>query len=107
MKILITLLTAALLCGCLAKHSRMLNEGEKTLVSADVRELVLAAEDGLLDIREHKNIRCERIRIVGTHLLTRLCFTKEESREMARKTQEEYWKAFGFTKCLSDNCRGN
>lgn len=36
MKILLTVLIAAMLSGCLAKHSRILNEGEKTLVSDDV-----------------------------------------------------------------------
>jgi len=108
MKILLAILIATLLCGCLAKHKRILNEGEQTIVSDDVRALVLAADEGLLDIRLHDNVSCRRIKIVGTHLVKRFCYTREEEREMYRKTQEEYWKAFGFNKCLNPGvCSGN
>ena len=90
MKTLLTILIAITLCGCVAKHKRILNDGEKTLVSDAVHALVMATDEGLLDICQHDNVRYERIRIVGAHLVTRLCFTREEE-AMMRKTREECW----------------
>jgi len=108
MKTLLIILIAAMLCGCVAKHKRILNESEKTLVSDDVHALVMAADEGLLDIRQHKNVRCERIRLTGSHITTRLCYTTEEEKEMVRRASEAYFRAFGFSKCLDQSvCKGN
>ena len=108
MKLIPTLLMAFTLGACAAKHERIVNDGEKTIVSDKVLEMVLAAEDGLLDIREHENVRCRRIRIVGTHMVQRLCYTTEEEEEQARKTQAEYYAGFGANKCLDQSaCGGN
>jgi hypothetical protein len=108
MKSLLFLVICIFLTGCHAKHSRVMNKGEETLVSDQVRALVMAADDGLLDIRGEEKVRCERIRIVGTHMVKRLCYTTDEEEEMAHKTREEYFKSFGFQKCVDRSaCSGN
>ena len=107
MKLIILLLIALTLGACVAKHSRILNEGEKTFVSNDVREMVLAADEGLLDIREQENVRCRRIRIVGTHMVHRLCYTTEEDAEQARQTQAKYYASFGANKNVDVTTGGN
>ncbi|MEM9529974.1 MAG: hypothetical protein AAGA23_03585 [Pseudomonadota bacterium] len=102
-----TILAAAALTACMAKHERPMNEGEKTIVSDQVLAMVDEA-GGELDIREKKNVRCQRIRITGTHMVTRLCYTSEEEKKIAERTQEEYYRRFGPQKCLSGaNCAGN
>ncbi len=98
---------AAALSGCLATHERPMNYSEDTLVSDKVLAMVEEA-DGELDIREKPNVRCQRIRITGSHLITRLCYTTEEEKKIAKETRENYYRRFGAQKCLSGgNCAGN
>lgn len=107
-KILIPVLAFAMLGACIATHERSMNAGEKTLVSDEVLAMV-EENDGSLDIREHDNVRCERLRLVGTHMVTRLCYTTEEEKKMAEESRKKYYGRFGAPKCLdqsSASCQG-
>ena len=71
----------ALLAACVTQDKRLNNKSERTLLSANVRTM-LEESDGTLDTREHDNMTCERIRITGSHMVTRFCYTREEEKEM-------------------------
>ena len=71
MKILLVFIFSAALSACVSQNERLNNRSEDTLLSPDVKDL-LAENDGLLDTREHEKVRCKRIRIVGSHRVTRL-----------------------------------
>lgn len=102
-----TAIMALALGGCVATHERPMNQSEKTIVSDKVLAMVDEA-GGTLDIREKENVRCRRIRLTGSHITTRLCYTNEEERAIVEQTQEEYYSRFGLQKCLSGaNCTGN
>ncbi len=78
---------------------RPMNKSEKTLVSDDVREVV-EASDGQIDIRNHPNIKCKRIKLVGSHIHQRLCYTNEEEKKLAEENAARYYARFGLQKCL-------
>ncbi len=101
------LLLAALCSGCASTQARGMNPGEKTAVSADVAALV--EELGEVDVRFAENLYCQRVRRVGTHLVTRVCFN---SREAARKSQGDMARmnrgiGVGSAGCSLGNCGGD
>ncbi len=110
LKPIITLFASFLLVACANTYhtdERPQNDGEKTIVSNHVLAMV-DQNDGKLDIRQHENIRCKRIKIVGTHIHKRLCYTTEEEERMAQQTYDAYYRNFGAIKCLDQSvCQGN
>lgn len=109
-KPILTLLASALLVACANTYQvdeRPQNAGEDTIVSDQVLAMV-DQNDGQLDIREHENVRCKRIKIVGTHIHKRLCYTTEEEEQQAQETYDSYYRNFGVIKCLDQSiCKGN
>ncbi len=100
------LLLTTLFAGCASTQNRGMNPGEKTAVSAEVMKMV--EELGEVDVRFAENVYCERVRRVGTHLVTRVCFN---SREAARKSKSNVDRmsrgmGAGTSACLSSNCSG-
>ncbi len=94
MKSPILLVSVLLLAGCLATHDRPMNESEETIASRTVMAMVEDA-GGTLDTREDPKVRCERIRITGTHMVTRMCFTEDEARWSQEETMNRYYRRFG------------
>ena len=86
-------------CKSVATHERPMNESEPTMVSQRVAAM-LDENGGTLDTREHDNVRCERIKITGSHMVTRLCFTKEEETDSIADNQNKMRDRFGMMKCL-------
>ena len=84
MKTLPVICLCTLLTACVTAEQRLNNRSERTLLSAKVHTL-LDESNGTLDTREHADVGCERIRIVGSHLVTRFCYTSEEDKEMGEK----------------------
>ena len=72
---------------------------EKTMVSDRVLAMV-DENGGRLDIREHEDVRCKRIRLTGSHLVTRLCYTREEEEAMEKASRDKTIDRFGKIKCL-------
>lgn len=87
------------LTACVSQDKRLNNKSEDTLVSAKVLTMV-EANDGTLDARDHDNVKCKRLRIVGSHRVTRFCYTSEEEKAMAQKAKDKYLDRFGPQKCL-------
>ncbi len=110
------LTTALVLCVLLAAcagtqtahvQERPMNDGERTQVSPKVLAMV-DDSGGKLDIREHKNVKCKRIKIVGTHIHKRICYTTQEEALLAKQTYDQYYRTFGHNKCLTPAvCSGN
>ncbi|MFK7956368.1 MAG: hypothetical protein AB8B96_09750 [Lysobacterales bacterium] len=100
------LLIITVFAGCASTQKRAMNPGEKTAVSAEVAKMV--EEMGEVDVRFAENVYCERVRRVGTHLVTRICF---DSREAARKSKGNMHRlsrgiGSGTAGCVSGNCSG-
>jgi len=83
-----------MLSGCVATHERPMNESEITVVSDDVMAMVDEA-GGTLDIRDKPEVYCKRIRVTGSHMVTRVCYTKREDHAMAEETQATYYRRYG------------
>lgn len=98
MKALLLPCLALLVAGCTATHERPMG-GEKTMVSDKVLAMV-DENDGRLDIRDHENVRCKRIKLTGSHMVTRLCYTNEEDEEMDHRSSDKMRDRFGKIKCL-------
>lgn len=101
---LIAIFTLIALAGCsnmdtMQTDKRPMNAGETTLVSDQVLAMV-DANGGSLDTREHNEVKCKRVKIVGTHIHRRFCYTTEEERQMAEETADRYYARFGLPKCL-------
>lgn len=88
------------LTGCVATHERPMNDGERTFVSEDVAAL-LDDNDGTVDTREYPDILCRRYKLVGTHMVTRVCYSRDEDEEMAKDTGNRIRDRWGAQKCLS------
>ncbi len=88
------LLTALITSGCVATHERGMNDSEKTLVSNDVSAMVDEA-GGALDIREEPEVHCQRIKLTGSHMVTRLCYTGREEQASAEQTKATIYRRFG------------
>jgi hypothetical protein len=102
-----TIIVAALvlLSACTATHERPMNKGEQTIASKQVLAM-LDAEGGTIDTRETEKVKCVRNRLVGTHRVTRVCYTLAEYKTMIKKNQDAYYENFGASKCLSrETCR--
>ncbi len=94
MKTVLLAVMALIVSGCVATHERAMNESEKTVVSDQVLAMVDEA-GGTLDIREKPEVYCKRIRITGSHMVTRVCYTDREDKAMADETQATYYRRFG------------
>ena len=101
---LITLTAAVVMAGCAATHDRPMNKGEKTIVSDKVLAMV-EENGGKLDIRKTDNVKCVRNRLVGSHMVQRVCYTLEEFEALAANNKKAYYARFGANKCL-DQARG-
>jgi len=101
--ILVACLT--LMSGCIATHERPMNKGEDTIVSNQVLAM-MESNGGSLDTRETERVKCVRNRMIGTHMVTRVCYTLDEYNEMVTQNQQAYLAKFGASKCLDrDLCR--
>ena len=90
----------SLLCtACITQEQRAPNRSEDTILSKEVAKL-LAQNDGVLDIREHPTVGCTRVRLVGSHLVKRFCYTSQEEKDSARANQDAYYRKFGPQPCL-------
>ena len=106
MKVLSAALSAAILtAACTATDTRPMNYGEKTIVSAEVAALV--NEKGAIDIRQETDVVCDRVRITGSHMITRHCYTRTEQTDAERANQEAMRDNFGRVICMNDYCSGN
>ena len=103
---LIALLCALALSACAATHDRPMRASEKTLLSEEVGERLLAAEDGKLDIRDQKDIRCERVRTTGSHMVTRVCYTLGEDEDMSQYSQDRLERVMNDTPRPRGEARG-
>ena len=101
--ILLAGIACLLLSGCLATHERPLNQGERTALSNDVAALLEEDFDGEIDIREEPEIRCVRHKRVGTHMVTRHCYTLGEQEQMARQSQDGVRDRFAKQPCLDSS----
>ena len=44
------------------------------------------------------------MRLTGTHMVTRVCYTTEENRDIAQETQKAYYRRYGHhNRSLSGN----
>ncbi len=99
-----TLFACTVMMACANTYhtdERPQNDGEKTIVSNQVLAMV-DQNNGTLDIRQHDNVRCKRIKIVGTHIHKRFCYTTEEEKRMAEETYDAYYRNFGPATCLTE-----
>ncbi|MFK7956839.1 MAG: hypothetical protein AB8B96_12170 [Lysobacterales bacterium] len=94
MKTILLAVMAFTISGCVATHERGMNESEKTVVSDQVLAMVDEA-GGTLDIREKPEVYCKRIRVTGSHMVTRVCYTSREDEAMAEETKATYYRRFG------------
>lgn len=102
----LTALLAGTVFGCASTQNRNMNPGERTEVSAGVAEMV--DDLGEVDVRFADNVYCERVRRVGTHLVTRVCY---DSREAARKSRRDLDRLYrgiggGTAGCTGGVCAG-
>lgn len=88
------------LAGCISTQQRPMNHGEDTSVSMEVAQLLEQDIDGEIDIREHPEVRCVRHKRVGTHMVTRHCYTRGEQDQIARESQDGMRDRFGKQVCL-------
>lgn len=96
MRTTITLALCFGLAACVSKQDRPMRYSEDTVLSQEVSKR-LDEQDGELDVREHEDIRCERIRIVGTHMITRHCYTLGESAATADRNRNEIERRLSTT----------
>lgn len=97
---LLGLMISVLLTGCLGTHVRPMNRGEKTVVSDDV-EALLAVSDGAIDTRDFPDIRCRRYKTVGTHMITRYCYFKQEEEDSSQMNRDGMLDTWGRVPCVS------
>ena len=87
MKALILALTVGCVAGCMATEERPMRASEDTYLSQEV-ERRLDEAGGVIDVREHDDIRCQRVKLTGTHLVTRHCYTLAEEEAAAKQSQD-------------------
>ncbi len=92
--------------GCVSTQDRPMNKSEKTVLSEAVAEIVAEDQDGIVDIREHKQVRCTRFKRVGTHMVTRHCYTIGEEEESQLANQNRMRDRFGKMDCLDQTLSG-
>lgn len=97
---------AVALAGCISTQDRPMNHGEQTMVSDDVRTLVEESKDGQIDTREFPDIRCRRFKLVGTHMVTRYCYSAREEEEALAENQDKMRDRWGKLKCLDRTVGG-
>jgi len=93
------------LSACISQEQRRVNRSENTILSQDVDKL-LAENDGVIDTRNHPNVGCTRVRLVGTHRVTRFCYTTQEEKEAAEANETAYYGRFGPQRCLDQTAVG-
>ncbi len=91
-RIVFACLVSAVLVGCTttSTEDRPMRDSEMTFLSPDVSEMLDESEDGELDIREHAEVRCERVKITGSHMVHRMCFTVAEEDGMGRASRDRF-----------------
>lgn len=99
-RLLATLTTAVVVSGCISRHDRPANPGERTIISEDVAEK-LAENGGALDTRDYPDIRCRRYKLVGTHMVTRVCSSVAEEEALAQESEDAARNVLGRQSCLS------
>ena len=92
--------------GCVSTQDRPKNAGELTYASQEVRERVAQSANGRIDTRKESDIRCRRFRMTGTHMVTRVCYTKEEEEALTKATQDTVRDRFGKQSCLDRTLGG-
>ena len=102
MRLVLVAVMAGSVIGCSTHNTdtRPMNYGEKTLVSNKVAQMVDESESGAIDTREFDEVRCERIRITGSHMVQRHCYTVSEREAADRANQDEVRDRFGASKCM-------
>lgn len=95
----------AFLCACSTTNMQPTHYSDKTVVSPKVAALV--NEKGAIDIRQETDVVCERVRITGSHIVTRHCYTRTEMTDAERANQEAMRDNFGRVICMNDYCSGN
>ena len=100
-KVLLVLIAGSIVgCSTYNTDTRPMNYGEKTLVSNKVAQMVDESETGKIDIREFEEVRCERVRITGSHMVHRHCYTVAEREASDRANQDEVRDRFGKMPCM-------
>ena len=97
---------AVFLVGCVATHDRPMNDSEVTVLSNHVAKLVAEDEDGIVDTREHKDIRCKRFKRVGSHMVLRHCYTVGEEEESVAENRDKMRDRFGKLSCVDRTLGG-
>ena len=90
-------LLAVLLGACASTQRRAMNDGERTITTAPVRALV--NDQGEVDVRFEKDVHCERIKRVGTHLVQRFCYSGQNARKAAREALHRYTRSNNAASC--------
>ncbi len=85
--------------GCVGLDQRPMNKSEDTYVSDQVAAMV-EDNDGVLDTRDTPDVKCKRIKLTGSHIHSRLCYTSAEEKRQAEETMDAYYRKFGAMKCL-------
>lgn len=101
-RLLLLAIIALALSACASTQRRAMNDGERTITTDKVRALVQA--QGAVDVRFDEQIRCERIRIVGTHLIQRFCYSGAEAKEAARDAMRRYSRSVTIGGCGAGGC---
>ena len=103
-RLLVVAIVALALNACASTQRRAMNDGERTLTTGTVRALVQS--QGEVDVRFDERIRCERIRIVGTHLIQRFCYSGADAKEAARDAMRRYSRSVTVGGCGAGGCSG-
>lgn len=77
-----------LMSACVARHERPMRGSEDTILSDQVAKRLAESEQGYLDTREHSDILCRRVRITGSHMVTRVCYTMQEDEDITHETRK-------------------
>lgn len=98
-EILVLCLAAVLLGGCSSvPKQESVNRGELQ-VSQAVAAYFEDPTVGEIVVGEDSDIRCIRQRRTGTHMVVRICRTKEEWKELQQRTQEVHQQRTSFGPC--------
>jgi hypothetical protein len=94
------------LAACVSTADRPMNDGEATFVSQEVRKIVEKSEEGLVDTREFPDIRCRRFKRVGSHMVNRYCYTKDEEDEALQRNHDTMRDRWAKQPCLDNTIGG-
>ncbi len=83
------------------------NEKKEGVILSDGFLAIAEKENGKVDTDKYPNVRCKRIRLTGTHLIKKVCYTSEEEEKLARQHVDEYYRTLGLRNCDDQSCGGN